>query len=95
MQLRSATNVIQEDFSKLEQLISSISTKCDQSLGEADMNKVAINKNTEQIECLKLKAFKNDKSFEDMEVIKKWISPLTSKNLVSIINLGGKEGGRH
>ena len=51
----------------MEQLITSISTKCDQSLGEADMNKVAINKNTEQIECLKLKAFKNDKSFEDME----------------------------
>lgn len=69
-QLGTATNVIQEDFSKLEQSVASVTTKIDQSLGEAEMNKVAINRNSEEIESLKLKALEYEKSFEKMEAIK-------------------------
>lgn len=69
-QLGTATNVIQEDLSELEQSVASVTTKIDQSLGEAEMNKVAINRNTEEIESLKLKALEYEKSFEKMEAIK-------------------------
>lgn len=69
-QLGTATNVIKEDLSELEQSVASVTTKCDQSLGEAEMNKVAINRNAEEIESLKLKAFEYEKSFENIEAIK-------------------------
>ena len=69
-QLGTATNVIQEDLSEWEQSVASVTTKIDQSLGEAEMNKVAINRNTEEIESLKLKALEYEKSFEKMEAIK-------------------------
>ena len=62
----TATNVILE----LEKSIASITTNCDQSLGEAEKNKVVINRNSEEIESLKLKALEYEKSLENMEAIK-------------------------
>ena len=69
-QLGTTTIVIQGDLSELEKLIASITTKCDQSLGEAEKNKVVINRNSNEIESLKLKAEEYEKSLGNIEAIK-------------------------
>ena len=50
--------------------IASVTTNCAQSLGEAEKNKVVINRNSKEVESLKLKALEYEKSLENMEAIK-------------------------
>lgn len=70
MQIQTSNSVFREDFSELGQAVASVTTKCDQVIGESEMNKVSINKNKEEIESLKLKAVEYQKSFENMESMK-------------------------
>ena len=54
----------------LEQTVALVTTKCEQSLGEAETNRVSINRNKEEIGSLKLKAAEHQKSIESLEAMK-------------------------
>ena len=61
---------MEADKNDLEQTVTLVTTKCDQSLVEAETNRVSINRNKEEIESLKLKAVEHQRSIETMDVMK-------------------------
>lgn len=70
---------MEADKNDLEQTVTLVTTKCDQSLVEAETNRVSINRNKEEIESLKLKAVEHQRSIESMEVIKVEFASLKRK----------------